>query len=148
MDYNHVQFAGHIGKDPETKVFDKKDGSKGYITTFSLAVNNGYGNKKETIWVNCRCFDQMAASFSKYAGKGKNIFVEGRAISQDYVRQDGTKIYKPFAVLVERWFFCESKKAEASDAAGGSGEESAPIADKGDKFMEIPDGIDEELPFV
>lgn len=46
MYHNYCEFAGYVGKDPETKVYDKKDGEgKGYITTFSLAIDEGFGSE-------------------------------------------------------------------------------------------------------
>ena len=147
MYFNQVLLAGHVGKDPETKVYDKKDGSgdKGYITTFSLAIGEGFGENKKTTWVPCKAFDKQAYNFSKHVITGSNIFVIGSFHTESYTNKDGKKITRNM-IIVNRWMFCATKK----DSGGVSGADTASEAPKdgGDGFMNIPDGIDEELPFV
>lgn len=146
MYYNHCEFAGYVGKDPETKVYEKKDGSgeKGYITTFSLAVTEGFGEKKVTTWIPCKAFDKQAYNFSKHVKSGSNIFLVGYYHDDSYTNKDGKKVYRN-AIYVRNWQFCATKKDSEGDRPSDS--ESAP-KDGGDDFVQIPDGIDEELPFV
>ena len=65
-----------------------------------------------------------------------------------YTNKDGMKVYTT-EVIVEEQEFAESR-AE-SEANRGMYQQSAPSpapsAPAGDGFMNIPDGIDEELPF-
>ena len=146
MYLNEVRMAGYVGKDPETKVYDKKDdGGKGYITTFSLAIDEGFGVRRKTTWVPCKCFDKEAFNFSRHAGKGSNIFVIGNFHTESYTNKDGKKITRNM-IIVNRWMFCATKK-DSGVASGADAPSEAP-KDGGDDFMQIPDGIDEELPFV
>jgi len=76
--------------------------------------------------------------------QGTKIVVTGRIQTGSYTNRDGVKVYTT-DVVVEEQEFAESK------ASRQSSENSQPIpspsADIGDGFMNIPDGIDEELPF-
>ena len=66
-----------------------------------------------------------------------------------YTNKDGVKVYTT-EVIVEEQEFAESRaEAEANRASfqRQSAPSPAPSADAGDGFMNIPDGIDEELPF-
>ena len=75
------------------------------------------------------------------------ILVEGRIQTGSYTTKDGQKVYTT-DLVVERHEFVESK---GSSQGGGSGDAFVPApsgqSDGGDGFMNIPDGIDEELPF-
>ena len=81
------------------------------------------------------------------------IVVTGRIQTGSYTNKDGQKVYTT-DVVVEDQEFAESKAASMSNGGGGGYEPSAPAparpapsAASGDGFMNIPDGIDEELPF-
>lgn len=80
-------FMGHLGKDPET--ISGRNGST--ITSFSIAVNSGYGDKKETMWVRCCCFNKVAESVSKFCRKGHPVLVEGRLRESNWTDRDGNE---------------------------------------------------------
>lgn len=64
----------------------------------------------------------------------------GRIQTGSYINKDGAKVYTT-EVIVEEQEFAESRSEQNS--RGGMQNQ----ADQGDGFMNIPDGIDEELPF-
>ena len=75
----------------------------------------------------------------------------GRIQTGSYTNKDGQRVYTT-DVVVEDQEFAESKAASASHGDGGyssapAPSRPAPSAASGDGFMNIPDGIDEELPF-
>ena len=76
------------------------------------------------------------------------VSVSGRIQTGSYTNKDGIKVYTT-EVIIEEQEFAESR-AE-SEANRGAFQQSAPSpapsVDAGDGFMNIPDGIDEELPF-
>ena len=72
--------------------------------------------------------------------KGTKIAVVGRIQTGSYTNKDGQKVYTT-DVVVEEQEFAESKNASSQQGGGAT----APQA--GDGFINIPDGIDEELPF-
>ena len=78
---------------------------------------------------------------------GTKLVVEGRIQTGSYTNRDGMKVYTT-DVIVEEQEFAESKaSSEQSSAAFGGRPSAAPSAPIGDGFMNIPDGLDEELPF-
>ena len=99
-------------------------------------------------------FGRQAEFAEKYLRQGTKIAITGRIQTGSYTNRDGQKVYTT-DVVVEEQEFAESKAA-ASEHAGGFQPQNnsnpfqsapAPSAAAGDGFMNIPDGIDEELPF-
>ena len=94
--------------------------------------------------------EDSAEFAEKYFRQGLKVIVTGRIQTGSYTNKEGQKIYTT-DVVVEDQEFAESKAV--SDANAGSFRQAAPspapapAADAGDGFMNIPDGIDEELPF-
>ena len=96
-------------------------------------------------------FGKQAETCDRYLSKGRQAAVHGRIETGSYTNRDGQKVYTT-DVVVEDQEFAESKNAAAGNgmqtqsarpAAANPGQASAP----GDGFMNIPEGIDEELPF-
>ena len=89
--YINVTVVGSLGRDPEIRA--TPSGKK--IATFSVAVDQGYGDNKTTEWVNIQCWDKQAEFAEKYLKKGKTIAASGtlRTSSWDD-KQTGQKRYK------------------------------------------------------
>ena len=84
--------------------------------------------------------------FEKYFRKGTKVLVTGRIQTGSYER-DGQRIYTT-DVVVEDQEFAESKNAGSSNG-GGYQEAAAPApVSAGDGFMNVPEVIDEDLPFA
>ena len=110
-------------------------------------------NSHPDLGISCVAFGKAGEFAEKYLHKGTKICVSGRIQTGSYTRQDGTKVYTTDVVVEEQEF------AESKNAGGNNGGYSAPqhnnpapsanTSDLGsaDGFMNIPDGIDEELPF-
>lgn len=85
--------------------------------------------------------------FERFGRKGTKFVVEGRIQTGSYTNKDGQKVYTT-DVVVENAEFAESKSAASGNAGGfAPADRPAPSQAAGDGFMNIPDGIDEELPF-
>ena len=104
-------------------------------------------------FINCVVFGKSAEFAERYFRQGLKVVVSGRIQTGSYTNRDGVKVYTT-DVVVEDQEFAESKAV--SDANAGSFRAAAPspapapatpVSDAGDGFMNIPDGIDEELPF-
>ena len=103
-------------------------------------------------FISCVCFGRGAEFAEKYFRQGLKIVVSGRIQTGSYTNRDGQKVYTT-EVVVEDQEFAESKAASDNYAASHP-QTSAPApsmpgpgAASADGFMNIPDGIDEELPF-
>ncbi len=132
------------------------------IARYSLAVdrrrsrsnNNG---EPTADFISCVAFGKSAEFAEKYLHKGSKICVSGRIQTGSYTNKDGQKVYTT-DVVVEDQEFCESRNNQTSGPdysgfqggnQGGSsfgGQQEQPSGTI-DGFMNIPDGIDEELPF-
>ena len=143
---NKVILMGRLTRDPEVR-YSAGDNAMA-IARFSLAVDrrrraNGSSDEQTADFINCVSFGRQAEFAEKYLRKGTKLLVTGRIQTGSYTNKDGVKVYTT-DVVVEEQEFAESKSS--SDNSGFS--QSAPMPQSaGDGFMNIPDGIDEELPF-
>lgn len=143
---NKVILMGRLTRDPEVRYSQGENAMA--IARYSLAVDRrSRRDEGDTAdFPNCVAFGRSAEFAEKYLRKGTKILVEGRLQTGSYTNKDGVKVYTT-EVIVEQQEFAESKNANQD---GGSSYSSAPAPASqpaGDGFMNIPDGIDEELPF-
>ena len=112
--------------------------------------------KRQTAdFISCVSFGRTAEFAEKYFRQGLKIIVSGRIQTGSYTNRDGQKVYTT-EVVVEEQEFAESKAASDNYAASHPQTSApapapsmpAPGAASADGFMNIPDGIDEELPFI
>ena len=126
------------------------------IARYTLAVDRrqarNSGDEQTADFINCVAFGRAGEFAEKYFRKGTKIAVSGRIQTGSYTNRDGVKVYTT-DIVVEEQEFAESKNtagASTSDnyqASPAPAPTPAPSANIGDGFMNIPDGIDEELPF-
>lgn len=138
---------GHLGRDIE---FEQT--STGNVwARFSLAVSSGWGDKKTTLWVNCKCFGKTAERLQNFAPwpKGKLLLVEGEW-RRDEVEKDGAK-QSYYWVDVRDWHFVERKSGEAE--AGGEERAAKPskpkreAAPKQESLADWKGPADDDIPF-
>ena len=139
---------GRLTRDPEVR-YSQGDNPLA-IARFTLAVDRRFKRDGEQTadFINCVVFGRSAEFTEKYFHQGTKVVVSGRIQTGSYTNRDGVKVYTT-EVVVEEQEFAESKAA--SESNGGyrapAAAAPAPSVDAGDGFMNIPDGIDEELPF-
>ena len=143
---NSVVLVGRITKDPE--VMTTNSGIK-YVR-FTLACNRRYKNQngeRQADFINCVAWRNQAEFIGNYVKKGNLMSVEGNIQTGSYTNKEGVKVYTT-DIVVEDQEFAESKNASGA-SAGGEFMSSTPKSEStvSDGFMNIPDGIDEELPF-
>lgn len=137
---NKVILMGRLTKDPDIR-WTSGEESK-CVGRFTIAVDRrGAKEGQQTAdFINCVAFGKTAEFCDKYAKKGTKFVVEGRIQTGSYTNQNNVKVYTT-DVLIESLEFAESKKA-----SGGSSAPEPKADDTG--FMNIPEGMEEELPFV
>ena len=162
---NKVVLMGRLTRDPEVRYTQGENQMA--IARYTLAVdrrfNRGNGNDENTAdFIPCVAFNKAGEFAEKYFRKGTKIAVSGRIQTGSYTNKDGVKVYTT-EVIVDEQEFAESKNNGSnsdggygnsnygngnygSGFGGGNSQPAAPMA-AGDGFMNIPDGIDEELPF-
>lgn len=145
---NKVILMGRLTRDPEVRYSQGENATA--VARYTLAVDRRFSrnNDDQTAdFINCVAFGRAGEFAEKYLHKGTKIAVTGRIQTGSYTNKDGVRVYTT-DVVVEDHEFAESKNASQAggDYAPAGRAASAPMA-AGDGFMNIPDGIDEELPF-
>ncbi len=145
---NKVILMGRLTRDPEVRYSQGENATA--VARYTLAVDRRFNrnNDDQTAdFINCVAFGRSGEFAEKYLHKGTKIAITGRIQTGSYTNKDGVKVYTT-DVVVEDQEFAESKNASAANGGYAPAErnDSAPAA-AGDGFMNIPDGIDEELPF-
>ncbi|MCR5719456.1 MAG: single-stranded DNA-binding protein [Lachnospiraceae bacterium] len=147
---NKVILMGRLTRDPEVRY--SQGASQTAVARFSIAVDRRFkrDNEPDADFFNCTAFGKQAEFIEKYLRKGTKIVVVGRIQNDNYTNKDGQMVYS-VRVMVDEIEFAESKNSQSSDNAGfnnfNAGQSSAPDQGAANGFMNIPDGIDEELPF-
>ncbi len=130
---NIVALMGRLTADPKCG----QSGETRYAR-FSLAVDRR-GKDAGADFISCVAFGKAAETAEKWLKKGSRIACDGRIQTGSYTNKDGQKVYTT-DVIVGGWEFAESKKQETESAAA----KAAGI----DGFVNVPDEINEELPFA
>ena len=147
---NRVVLIGRLTKDPEVRYSQGETPLA--IARYTLAVdrrfnrNNGGENQQTADFIPCVAFGRLGEFAEKYLRKGTKIAVTGRIQTGSYTNKDGQTVYTT-EVVVEDHEFVESKNSNTGSDGGYTGNSRPAPSGAGDGFMNIPDGIDEELPF-
>lgn len=129
---NKVILMGRLTRDPEISSLT----SGTTFARFSIAVDRKFSREGEpdADFFNCSAFGKTAEFIERNIHKGSKILVSGRLQNNNYTNKEGQKIYD-VRVVVEDVEFGESKK------------ETTNSAQTQDEFLNVPDGLDTELPF-
>ena len=151
---NKVVLMGRLTRDPEVRYSQGEKATA--IARYTLAVDRTFKRDGEQTadFINCVVFGRSAEFAERYFRQGTKIAISGRIQTGSYMNKDGVKVYTT-EVVVDEQEFAESKAASANNSGfqpQGGYQQAAPAkpspnAAIGDGFMNIPDGIDEELPF-
>ena len=110
------------------------------IANTSIAINSGYGDKKRVDYFDLVAFGKTAEVFEKYVTKGTAICVRCHAQLNKWKDKDGNNRYN-INFVVDEMEFCGGKNANTES-------KPQPTPQAGDDgFMQIPDGVEDELPF-
>ncbi|MFG6333659.1 MAG: single-stranded DNA-binding protein [Lachnospiraceae bacterium] len=154
---NKVVLMGRLTRDPEIRYSNGENALA--IARFTLAVDRRFNRRDDQTadFITCKAFGKQAEFAERFLRQGIKVAACGRIETGSYTNREGQKVYTT-EVILDEIEFAESKAA--SDANRGSmgmggGYQSAPapapmpgpMDAAGDGFMNIPDGIDEELPF-
>ena len=136
---NKAILMGRLTRDPDVR-YSQTDSNMA-IARFSLAVDRRFKKQGDTVtadFFNCTAFGKQGEFVEKYLKQGTKIVVIGRIQNDNYTNKEGQKVYS-VQIMVEEIEFAESKAAGQSQQ-----NDSMPPTDG---FMNIPDGIENELPF-
>lgn len=145
---NKVILMGRLTRDPEVRVSQGERQTT--IGRFSIAVDRRFKREgqPDADFFNCTAFGRQAEFIEKYLHKGTKVVVVGSIQNDNYTNKDGVQQYS-VQIMVDEIEFAESKNASGESNYGGGYNNAAPASNtQPGGFMNIPDGIVEELPFT
>ena len=136
---NRVILVGNLGSDPEVKSIP----SGASVCNFALATNESWkdkdGEKQErTEWHRCVCWGKRGEAIGRYAGKGSQLYVEGKNRTRKWEDKDGNTRYTTEVVVTDFQFL---------DKKGGGGGDPQ-WSERFQKQPDEPVGPDEDIPFI
>lgn len=147
---NKVILMGRLTRDPEIRYANNEIST--CIANYTLAVDRRFkrqGDEQTADFIRCVAMGKGGEFAEKYLHQGTKIVVEGRIQTGSYTNKDGQKIFTT-DVMVESQEFAESKAASAQNGNQNASAPTRPNVAQNDSdgFMNIPDAIEEELPFA
>lgn len=169
---NKVILMGRLTRNPDVRYSQGERST--CVARYTLAVNRRFRREgdQDADFINCVAFGRQGEFAEKYLKQGTKIVISGRIQTGSYTNREGVKVYTT-DVIVEEQDFAESKAASAgynggyqqgSFQQGGGYQSPQPEAAQApqptmtsrpepgeavsDGFMTIPEGIEEELPFI
>ena len=140
--YHKLTIAGNLARDPEMRYM--ADGTA--VTSFNVAVSDGWGDNKKTIWFKVNVWGKRAEVANQYLTKGSRVLVEGRLSADDsgsprlWTRKDGT-VSSSFELRADDFVFLSSRQE-----SGGS--DHAPTNSKATADSTRPPIVEEnDIPF-
>ena len=147
---NKVILMGRLTKDPEVRYSQGETPMA--VARYTLAVDRrqarSNNNEQTADFINCVAFGRAGEFAERYFRQGTKVVVSGRIQTGSYTNRDGQKVYTT-EVVVEEQEFAESKAAGGNAPANNyqASPVPSPSTSVGDGFMNIPDAIDDDLPF-
>lgn len=137
---NSVQLLGRVVRDPDIRYTQTQEPF--CVARFVLAVDRRRKQEGEQTadFINCVAFRKNGEFAEKYLRQGLKIACTGSILTGAYTNRNDEKVYTT-EVSVDHFEFAEPKSGQA--ATGADALPDSP----GDGFMNIPDGIDGDLPF-
>ena len=152
---NKVILLGRLVRDPEVR-YSQGDAAKA-VARYTVAVDRKFKREGEPSadFISCVAFGKLAEFAEKYFSQSMRVCVSGHIQTGSYTNKDGNKVYTT-DVIVEEQEFAQSKNESAGNPQTGNS--VAPAANTnqpvppvntnaGNGFVDIPDGIDMDLPF-
>lgn len=133
---NKVELIGRFTNDPDVRHAGQSNMA---IARFTIAVDRRFkkdGDAQTADFITCVAFGKTAEFIESYCYKGIKMALSGRIQTGSYTNKDGQKIYTT-DVVVEEIEFCEKKSGDIQNS----------MPKKEDDFMNLPEGVDDEIPF-
>jgi len=138
---NKAILIGRLTADPTIRYSQGQEQT--CVAKYTLAIDRPKSKNNQepgADFIPCTAFGKRGEFAEKYLHKGMKIAVTGRIQTGSYTNKEGNKVYTT-EVVVDDHEFCEKRDGSNIPAA----EDLPPAGDDG--FMNIPDDIEEELPF-
>ena len=135
---NKVILIGRVVRDADIRY--SQGANTTCIARYTLAVDRKFKQEGQpnADFINCIAFGKLGEFAEKYLHKGTKIAVTGRIQTGSYKNKDGNTVYTT-DVVVEEQEFCESKSQSNSQPQSTQSNDNS--------WLNIPDGVEDSLPF-
>ena len=142
---NKVILMGRLTRDPNVRYTQGAEST--CVARYTLAVDRRakQEGQQSADFIGCVAFGRNGEFAEKYLKQGSKIVVTGHIQTGSYTNRDGNKVYTT-DIVIEEQEFAESKAAAERNQQQEPQPQPQPETDE-NGFMNIPDGLDEELPF-
>lgn len=142
---NKAILMGRLTRDPNVRYTQGAEST--CVARYTLAVDRRVKQEgqQSTDFISCVAFGRNGEFAEKYLKQGSKIVVTGHIQTGSYTNRDGNKVYTT-DIVIEEQEFAESKAAAERNQQQEPQPQSQTETDE-NGFMNIPDGLDEELPF-
>lgn len=133
---NSVNLIGRMTRNPEIRYTE----SQMAVCRFSIAIDRGKdrdGNDRGADFPNIVVFGKAAENCEKYLAKGRKVGIAGHIQTGSFTNKDGIKVYTTDIIADRVEFIDWGEKTQESNQS-----------EQSDGFVNVPDGIEEELPFM
>ena len=134
---NQITLIGNLVRDPELKY--STGANQTAICRFTIAVNDGFGEKQRTSFIPIVVFNKQAENCDRYLAKGRKVAIHGRIQTGSY-EKDGRTVYTTEVIASNVEFL-----------GGGQGAGQGAPAAQGGEDMDVPGGFqslqDDDIPF-
>ena len=145
---NKVLLMGRLTRDPDVRYTPGENGTA--VARYTIAVDRRFKKDGEpgADFIPCVVFGKGAEFAERYLRQGTKMFVVGRIQTGSYTNKDGVKIYTT-DVVVEEQEFAESKRVsdQGQTAQASAASSTTQGSGQNDEWMNIPDGVSEQLPW-
>ena len=143
---NKVILMGRLTRDPEVRYGAGENSTA--VARYTIAVDRRFkrDGEQNADFIGCVASGRNAEFAEKYLRQGTKIVLTGRIQTGSYTNRDGQKVYTT-DIVVEEQEFAESKAATAGNGGQNNYSRASSAPSDANGFMNIPDGIDDELPF-
>lgn len=138
---NRAVIIGNLTKDPEART----TASGLSVCSFTVAVNRGFGDKKDVDFIPVVTWRALADNCAKFLAKGRKVGVSGRIQTRSYEANNGERRYVTEIVADDVEFL--TPKGEG----GARMQDTPPPPDDAGLFGDETDDFepldDEQMPF-
>lgn len=143
---NNVTLIGRLTKNPDIRTYGENGDKK--MARFPVACDRR-GKKEEgkqtADFIPCVCYGGLAEFADRYLRQGTKIALRGRIQTGSFTNKEGQKVYTT-DVIAEEIEFAESKRSGDSAQPSVNNTSQQPSATD-TSFMDVPDSVEEELPW-
>lgn len=128
----NITIAGRITRDAVTRTTQQGD----KVTGFSVAVDDGFGQNKRTLFFDCNLWGKRGDSLAQYLVKGASVTVAGDLSTREH---DG----KTYLTIRVSEITLQGGKSDGQQRGGGYGAGGSPSSQPSGR----PD-FDDSIPFL